>query len=206
MTPIILVKMSVDVSAVGLALGLDIVSPPANGVVTEAAFSGVATKGEIRTEAEESSESSSIGVPDDSDDEEGEVESKPNGSLPSLASLEESLPIKRGLSSHLSGKSKSFGNLSELRTVKEMVKIENPLNKRRRTMIAYNWSKKNRSSLFGCMGNPTSMPLLSLNEDEEEPVCHRNQEEEDEDGNGNENERRRQHLKSSKSCFSLTPT
>ena len=86
--------MSVDVSAVGLALGLDVISPPANGGITEAAFSGVATKGEIRTEPEESSESSSIGVPDDSDDEEGDVESKPNGSLPSLASLEESLPIK----------------------------------------------------------------------------------------------------------------
>ncbi|MGI4406648.1 hypothetical protein ACR2V0_28665, partial [Klebsiella pneumoniae] len=160
--------MSVDVSAGGLALGLDVISSsPAYGGVTEANFS-VGAKGEIHTDPEELSESSSIGVPDDSDDDgEGEVESKPSGILPSLASLEESLPIKRGLSNHFTGKSKSFGNLLEVRTVKEMVKRDNPLNKRRRTMIAYKWSK-NRPSLFGFRGNPTSMPLLSLNEDEDE--------------------------------------
>ncbi|CAK9149827.1 unnamed protein product [Ilex paraguariensis] len=174
-----------------------------------------AEKGFHTPVAEEgSSETSSIGDP--SDGEEGEeVESKLSGSLVSLGSLEDSLPFKRGLSNYFSGKSKSFANLSDVSSVKEVEKEENPLNKRRRIMIAYKWSKK--SSFYGWK-NPTSMPLLALNEEEEE------EEEEEERGDNLDEqevqvssakeaddeelnklqERRNRQPKGFKSCFSLT--
>ncbi|KAM5565394.1 suppressor protein SRP40 [Rosa sericea] len=145
-----------------------------------------------------SGSSSSIGAPDDSDEEnaskEGsgdvtdseEVQSKFNGrggltSLGSMGSLEDSLPIKRGLSNYFSGKSKSFASLSDVvttaTTVKELEKRDNPFNKRRRVLIASKWSRKSSSSSFYNHPNPKSMPLLaSLNEDEEEPEPEETQE------------------------------
>ncbi|KAL4033967.1 hypothetical protein IC575_007085 [Cucumis melo] len=115
-----------------------------------------------------SDSSSSIGVPDDSDDESvsstgrdsEEVQSKL-----SIRSLEESLPIKRGLSSHFSGKSKSFANLAEAKSVKDIEKPENSLNKRRRILIASKLAKK---SSFYAWPNPKSMPLLTLREEEDD--------------------------------------
>ncbi|TXG62375.1 hypothetical protein EZV62_013738 [Acer yangbiense] len=112
----------------------------------------------------DSSSSSSIGSDDDEvNDTNGDVSS----SILSLDSLEDSLPIKRGLSSHFSGKSKSFTNLSEVSTVKDLVKLENPFNKRRRVLIANKlWSKKSSSSSsFYSWQNPKSMPLLTVHED-----------------------------------------
>lgn len=121
--------------------------------------------------------SSSIGTPDDSDiendnvspkrnrdeDDDDEVQSKFKG-LNSLDSLEDSLPIKKGLSNHFIGKSKSFSDLSQVTTVTELKKQENPFNKRRRLLIA---SKLSRKSFYSCF-NPKSMPLLSVNEDDDE--------------------------------------
>lgn len=130
--------------------------------------------------AGESSEaSSSIGTPDDSssdendvvspkrdreEEEEEEVQSKFKG-LDSLDSLEDSLPIKKGLSSHFIGKSKSFTDLSQVTTVKELQKQENPFNKKRRILIA---TKRARRSSFYSWTNPQSMPLLPVVEDEYE--------------------------------------
>lgn len=71
--------------------------------------------------------------------------------------------FRRGLSNHFPGKSKSFANLSEVGTVKDLEKRENPLNKRRRVLIASKWSRKS----FYSWANPKSMPLLTLKEDEE---------------------------------------
>ncbi|XP_010541540.1 PREDICTED: uncharacterized protein LOC104814974 [Tarenaya hassleriana] len=123
--------------------------------------------------AEYSSESSSsIGSPGDSedDDDSGEddtVSSKERlQGLGSLSSLDDSLPIKRGLSNHYKGKSKSFGNLGEISSVKEVEKQENPLNKRRRLQICNKWSRRS----FYAWQNPKSMPLLPVNEDEEEDL------------------------------------
>lgn len=118
-----------------------------------------------------SGSSSSIGAPGDSEDEEedGEVSSQAPG-LTSLDALEDSLPIKRGLSNHYTGKSKSFGNLSDVSlssiSVKDLVeKPENALNKRRRVLIANKWARKS----FYSWQNPKSMPLLaSLNEDDDD--------------------------------------
>ncbi|KAJ4962230.1 hypothetical protein NE237_022169 [Protea cynaroides] len=131
--------------------------------------------------AELSLESSSIGVAgeststtvdgDDDDDEGEEVQSKFKGgagvgALGSLGSLEESLPIKRGLSNHYSGKSKSFANLSDVSRVEDLGKSENPFNKRRRILMSCKWT--NRSFYNRSLNPTTSMPLLAvLDEDEE---------------------------------------
>lgn len=94
--------------------------------------------------------SSSIGK-DDSlssiDDDAGdmEVESKLKGPLDSMAELEDSLPIKRGLSNFFTGKSKSFTCLADVASVKELAKPENPYNKRRRNLLPYSGSwERNR--------------------------------------------------------------
>ncbi|KAJ4834765.1 hypothetical protein Tsubulata_020005 [Turnera subulata] len=122
--------------------------------------------------AEDSSESSSsIGAPDDSDEDEEDdgtvVTSSSKDAMGSLDSLEEALPIKRGLSNHFSGKSKSFGNLADVTTsvnrVKDLEKPENPFNKRRRLLIANKLSRKS----FYSWSNPKSMPLLTLKEDDD---------------------------------------
>ncbi|XP_028802388.1 uncharacterized protein LOC114757486 [Neltuma alba] len=118
-----------------------------------------------------SGSSSSIGTPDESgeDDEEGseETQSKLNRGigLDSWDSLEESLPTKKGLSGHFDGKSRSFTDLSQVRSVKELQKQENPFNKRRRLLMA---SRLSRRSAFYSWSNPKSMPLLPLHEEEEE--------------------------------------
>uniref|UniRef100_A0A2P2J960 Uncharacterized protein n=2 Tax=Rhizophora mucronata TaxID=61149 RepID=A0A2P2J960_RHIMU len=119
---------------------------------------------------EDSSESSSsIGAPDDSEVEEDDsVVSSSKEGLGSMETLDDSLPIKRGLSNHFSGKSKSFADLSYVNSVasaKDLEKPENPFNKRRRILMANKWSRK---SSFYSWHNPKSMPLLALNEDEQE--------------------------------------
>ncbi|CAN8265075.1 unnamed protein product [Cochlearia groenlandica] len=123
-----------------------------------------------------SESSSSIGSPGESEEEEDEnddVSSKELGlkGLASMSSLEDSLPSKRGLSNHYKGKSKSFGNLGEIgsSSVKEVAKQENPLNKRRRLQICNKLARRS----FYTWQNPKSMPLLPVNEDEDD---------EDEDG------------------------
>jgi hypothetical protein len=70
--------------------------------------------------------------------------------------------IRRGLSSHFEGKSKSFTDLSQVNNLKELQKQESPFNKRRRVLIA---SKFTRKSTFYSWSNPKSMPLLPVNED-----------------------------------------
>ncbi|XP_045820440.1 ubiquitin carboxyl-terminal hydrolase 36-like [Trifolium pratense] len=148
-------------------------------VPTSPPFAGNRPTGNVFfTGGELSESSSSIGTPDDSDiendnvspkrhreddDEDEEVQSKFKG-LNSLDSLDDSLPIKKGLSNHFIGKSKSFSDLSQVTNVTELKKQENPFNKRRRLLIA---SKLSRKSFYSCF-NPKSMPLLRVNEDEDE--------------------------------------
>ncbi|XP_038884123.1 protein virilizer homolog [Benincasa hispida] len=133
-----------------------------------------------------SDSSSSIGVPDDDSDNESvsstggdreEVRSKLNAGFVSLGSLEESLPIKRGLSNHFSGKSKSFVNLAEAKSVKDIEKPENSFNKRRRVLIATKLAKK--SSSFYTWPNPKSMPLLALREEYDDDDEEEEEEEEE---------------------------
>ncbi|CAN7024850.1 hypothetical protein IGI04_024355 [Brassica rapa subsp. trilocularis] len=118
-----------------------------------------------RTADYSSESSSSIGSPGDSEeeDEENDEELGLRG-LSSMSSLEDSLISKRGLSNHYKGKSKSFGNLGEIGSVKEVPKQENPLNKRRRLQIC---NKLARRSFYSWQ-NPKSMPLFPVNEDQDE--------------------------------------
>ncbi|KAL3513524.1 hypothetical protein ACH5RR_026241 [Cinchona calisaya] len=49
-----------------------------------------------------------------------------------LDTIEESLPQRRGLSKYYEGKAKSYRNLSEVKSVKDLEKEEHPFNKKRR--------------------------------------------------------------------------
>ncbi|KAM7258569.1 hypothetical protein ACFE04_014310 [Oxalis oulophora] len=86
--------------------------------------------------------SSSIGRNSDDDDEENEeVQSVFNGSLDMMDSLEEVLPMRRGISQFYNGKSKSFTSLvkaSSTNNIKEVAKPENAYTRRRRNLLAFN--------------------------------------------------------------------
>lgn len=109
-------------------------------------------------EEEASSESSSIGSASSSScvsaqgDEAGEeAESKPkDGAFGSLDSLEESLPVKRGLSNFFAGKSKSFASLADVATAcaRDVAKQENPFNKRRRLLMMSKMRRASYTSLL----------------------------------------------------------
>ncbi|CAH8274706.1 unnamed protein product [Arabidopsis lyrata] len=116
--------------------------------------------------------SSSVGESSENEEEEDDAVSSSQGRwLNSFSSsLEDSLPIKRGLSNHYIGKSKSFGNLMEASNAKDLVKVESPLNKRRRLLIANKLRRRSSLSSFSIYTkiNPNSMPLLALQESDQE--------------------------------------
>lgn len=151
-------------------------------------YSFVAKKEEDENqEVEDSSESSSIGVQSSSSSEEedeergneGQSKLKEEGALTSLDSLEDSLPIKRGLSNFFTGKSKSFASLFDASagSAKDLKKQENPFNKRRRILMANKISRSRRASYSSLI---TSVPSL-LSPD------HVVKEGEEEDERGEEN-------------------
>lgn len=75
------------------------------------------------------------------------------------------------------GKSKSFGNLMEASNIKakDLEKVENPFNKKRRLIIANKLRSRGRSmsvSNFYSWQNPNSMSLLAVQEHNE--VNHHN--------------------------------
>lgn len=158
------------------------------GVKSLNTYSVVTEEEEEKLEAEDSSESSSIGVQSSSSEEEddeergNEVQSKlkDEGALTSMDSLEDSLPIKRGLSNFFTGKSKSFASLSDASagSARDLKKEENPFNKRRRILIANKISRSRRASYSSLI---TSLPsLLSP-----EHALQEGMEEEDERGEEN---------------------
>ncbi|CAG7895885.1 hypothetical protein BRARA_B03660 [Brassica rapa] len=188
--------------------GSDLPTDKASGDIPNEEGSGLSRVGSGiwsgRTVDYSSESSSSIGTPGDSEEEDEESEEDNDEEelgLASLRSLEDSLPSK-GLSSHYKGKSKSFGNLGEIGSVKEVPKQENPLNKKRRLQI---YNKLARKSFYSWQ-NPKSMPLLPVHED--------NDDEEGDDGDLSDEERggdvlaRRPSFKNralkSMSCFALS--
>ncbi|KAJ8500850.1 hypothetical protein OPV22_011402 [Ensete ventricosum] len=151
-------------------------------------------------EAEESSESSSIGAASSSsekdDKEEEEVESKrKDGAFGSFDPLEDSLPIKRGLSNFFSGKSKSFASLSEaaITSAGELVKPENPFNKRRRLVMA---SKMRRASLVRPPLPPLLPPAPTVAEEADD-----DKEQQEDDTNGNDNTNTNKNKKQGAAAF-----
>ncbi|XP_039126908.1 uncharacterized protein LOC120263054 [Dioscorea cayenensis subsp. rotundata] len=102
-------------------------------------------KNEFRPAEEvEQSCSSSVGNNSDCSDSDGgdspEVQSKMKGPLETMDSLEESLPIRRGLSKFYCSKSKSFTSLadaiSSISSAKELAKPQNPYTRKRKNLLA----------------------------------------------------------------------
>ncbi|CAH8300768.1 unnamed protein product [Eruca vesicaria subsp. sativa] len=85
--------------------------------------------------------SSSSPVSKNSDDEGGEnkAESPYKGPLDMMESLEEVLPIRRGISKFYNGKSKSFMNLNEAESLsmKDLGRPDNLYSRRRRNLLSH---------------------------------------------------------------------
>ncbi|XP_044471919.1 uncharacterized protein LOC123200664 [Mangifera indica] len=99
---------------------------------------------------------------------ENEVQSSYKGPLNMLDSLEEVLPIRRGISSFYGGKSKSFTSLAEASStssIKDIAKQENAYTRRRRNLLAINHVRdKSRSNGCGISKRPiiSSRSTLAL--------------------------------------------
>ncbi|GAB4838041.1 hypothetical protein Ancab_027569 [Ancistrocladus abbreviatus] len=102
----------------------------------------------------DSSSSSSIGRNSDlsgessngEDSGDHEIQSSYRSSLDTMDSLEEVLPVKRGISKLYSGKSKSFASLADASSIKELSKPENPYSRKRKNLLASSlYWYKNRS-------------------------------------------------------------
>ncbi|XP_043694828.1 uncharacterized protein LOC122645588 [Telopea speciosissima] len=60
-----------------------------------------------------------------------------NGPLYEMSSLMQQLPFKRGLSKYFQGKSQSFTSLSNVRSLEDLAKPENPYNKKLKSCKSY---------------------------------------------------------------------
>ncbi|KAL6644517.1 hypothetical protein ACP70R_016125 [Stipagrostis hirtigluma subsp. patula] len=148
-----------------------------------------------------SSDSSSIGENSSSEkEEEGEeeVESKLQVEglgmvgLGTLESLEDALPIKRGLSNFYAGKSKSFTSLKEAAAVaaaKEIAKPENPFNKRRRVLAAWSRRRASCSALATAYLPPLLAPDHAVLEEDDEEAADRSDDDDEGSGNGSRSRR-----------------
>ncbi|KAJ0238738.1 hypothetical protein HA466_0239070 [Hirschfeldia incana] len=112
-----------------------------------------------------SAASSSIGRNSDDDDDEeefhggeggeNEAESPYKGPLDLMESLEEVLPVRKGISSFYNGKSKSFTNLAAASaltsssSMKDLAKPENPYSRRRRNLLCHQIWENNKSTPRG---------------------------------------------------------
>ncbi|XP_073130902.1 KID-containing protein 1-like [Henckelia pumila] len=142
--------------------------------------------GKIYVAVDSDSENSSIGIPSDDDVEDhGEAQSRVSGggggggALNSLASLETSLPFKKGISHHYDGRSKSYSNLAEtkLEEATELIKQEHAFNKKRRSInISQKFAKYSKKQSNNIL-HQSSMPTFP-SEDHDE----------DEDGKGDDAE------------------
>ncbi|CAN4116690.1 unnamed protein product [Withania somnifera] len=59
------------------------------------------------------------------------------GAFKNMSTLLQELPFKRGLSKHYNGKSQSFTSLSNVRSLEDMAKPENPYNKKLKSCKSY---------------------------------------------------------------------
>ncbi|XP_028807092.1 uncharacterized protein LOC114761821 [Neltuma alba] len=97
---------------------------------------------------------------------ENEAQSLYNGTLDMMQSLEEVLPVSRGISKFYDGKSKSFTNLADASSspsVKDLVKPDNAYNRKRRNLMAFNhiWNKNRSFTLKSNNGGISKKPILS---------------------------------------------
>ncbi|XP_054798578.1 protein OXIDATIVE STRESS 3 LIKE 1-like [Prosopis cineraria] len=102
----------------------------------------------------------------DEDRGENEAQSAYNGSLDMMQSLEEVLPVSRGISKFYNGKSKSFTNLTHAcssPSVKDLAKPDNGYNRKRRNLMAFNhvWNKNRSFPLKSNSGGISKRTILS---------------------------------------------
>ncbi|KAH0460268.1 hypothetical protein IEQ34_010931 [Dendrobium chrysotoxum] len=94
----------------------------------------------------------------------GEVQSAYKGLLQGMESMEESLPIRRGISNFYAGKSKSFTSLSDAisscASAKDLAKADNAYSRRRRTLLASKifWEKPHSNLLRSPSGGIAKRP------------------------------------------------
>ncbi|KAL0917312.1 hypothetical protein M5K25_012367 [Dendrobium thyrsiflorum] len=94
----------------------------------------------------------------------GEVQSAYKGLLQGMESMEESLPIRRGISNFYAGKSKSFTSLSDAKSscasAKDLAKAENAYSRRRRSLLASKifWEKPHSNLLRSPSGGIAKRP------------------------------------------------
>ncbi|CAH8387457.1 unnamed protein product [Eruca vesicaria subsp. sativa] len=191
--------------------------------LTEESSRGGRLKRCVKSPPEEKTQSSSsvevvTGESSESEEEEedGTVSSQGRWLDSFSSSLEDSLPIKRGLSNYYMGKSKSFGNLLEASSnAKELEKVESPLNKRRRLLIANKLRRRTLSSSFTFYPktNLNSMPLLGLQESDEDDHKYTNNDDDDDSSDEEINEMQEKRMKmtnnrdfmvQTQSCFCLS--
>ncbi|AED92959.1 hypothetical protein AtNW77_Chr5g0105791 [Arabidopsis thaliana] len=88
---------------------------------------------------------------------ENEVESPYKGPLEMMESLEQVLPVRKGISKYYSGKSKSFTNLTaeaasaltSSSSMKDLAKPENPYSRRRRNLLCHQIWENNKTTPRG---------------------------------------------------------
>ncbi|PKU81840.1 uncharacterized protein LOC110104980 [Dendrobium catenatum] len=97
----------------------------------------------------------------------GEVQSAYKGLLQGMESMEESLPIRRGISNFYAGKSKSFTSLSDAisscASTKDLAKAENAYSRRRRNLLASKifWEKPQSNLLRSPSGGIAKRPAAA---------------------------------------------
>ncbi|KAK6236668.1 hypothetical protein QUC31_020457 [Theobroma cacao] len=99
--------------------------------------------------------------------EENEVQSSYKGGLDMMDSLEQVLPMRRGISNFYNGKSKSFTSLadaSSTSSIKDIAKPENAYTRRRRNLLAINhaWDKNRNKRLIRPISSSKSTLALAV--------------------------------------------
>ncbi|XVE97769.1 hypothetical protein REPUB_Repub03eG0047400 [Reevesia pubescens] len=125
--------------------------------------SSTTTSSSIGRNSDDVSERSSDG----GDCDENEVQSSYKGGLDMMDSLEQVLPMRRGISSFYNGKSKSFTTLadaSSASSMKDIAKPENAYTRRRRNLLAINhvWDKNRNKRLIRPISSSKSTLALAV--------------------------------------------
>ncbi|XP_058786007.1 protein OXIDATIVE STRESS 3 LIKE 1-like [Vicia villosa] len=142
-------------------------------MITEEEKAWMLVEGEDEDEQCSSSTTSSIGKDSDESkcgdiDDENEVQNayKYDEPFNMMESLQDLLPIRKGISKYYDGKSKSFMSLANAvssSSVKDIAKPENAYTRRRRNLMAFNlvW-EKNRNFLLKSNNGAISKRTISL--------------------------------------------
>ncbi|XP_009761617.1 protein OXIDATIVE STRESS 3 [Nicotiana sylvestris] len=88
-------------------------------------------------EGEEGNSSSSSSDPTSPNSSGSSGHERTSGALQNMSSLLQELPFKRGLSKHYNGKSQSFTSLSNVSSLEDLAKPENPYNKKLNSCKSY---------------------------------------------------------------------